>query len=418
YMDRKPRILGIVNHEPITNYLKKGFSTNQLIRYYNPAAYFDQVHIFACRDKPWTLTKNIHVHNLKFGFRAIIQLIYYVLFYKIDILRNFEAFHTHHITAEVKYLFKIPAIISLHDRIYPPTILAYDHILTYVESLRDTVIKTYNIKNVGLLLNRIDENLFKPGAYTKIPAEFKKYPNRIVTIARLIEAKNQEVIIRAMPLVLQKYPNTLLLLIGEGKARKKYHHLIKKLGLSTNIRIIGSKPQEIIVQYLNWCDFQVLIDESGNLGKALVETLVIGKPVIAIGHKGNSQYHLTDDFNAKMIHYKDAHNPKDIALAIIYMIENKEKFNRNKIRARAVREYGYVHLSNLEANFYEHVFKNYKFKKFTVLCPKIIEKGKLLLAFGPYKSFDLYYLIFTTTFLVFYKITIPAYKMIFILNIH
>ena len=78
------------------------------------------------------------------------------------------------ITAEIKNALKIPAIISLHDTLYPSTIRAFDYVITVVEWMKDAIINKYNYHNVRVLLNRIDENLFKPQKFTNIPSEFRK----------------------------------------------------------------------------------------------------------------------------------------------------------------------------------------------------------------------------------------------------
>ena len=320
--------------------------------------------------------------------KGILQAIRACIHYKVGILRNFQPLSTHYIVNEIKYTLKIPIIISLHDITYPPIILDYDHVITYVEWLKEIIIEKYGYKEVTVLLNRIDENFFKPGSFNRIPEEFNKFSKRIISIGRLKDSvKNQSSLIKAMAFVIKKYPDTLLLLIGDGTDRQKYEDLINELGLQNNIKLIGSHPQEMIVEYINWCDFHVLINDSGDIGKSLAETLVVGKPVVATGGKGNSKEHLTNGFNAKIVHYEHWHNPEIIASAIIDTIQNKHSFNLNAIRERAINEYGFEQLSRLEASIYNNVLKNYRIKASSFFLPNLKGKINLIQKIGPLRTF-------------------------------
>jgi glycosyltransferase involved in cell wall biosynthesis len=370
---KREQVLGVVNYEPITTYKKTGYSLKQLESYYNPAGYFDKVHIFACGDKNWNISEKVHVHPLYGKSLPIeLQLIKYCIKYNVSVLRNFEAFNTHYLTADIKQVLRIPAVISLHDVLYPFTILDYDHILTYVEWLREAVISEYGVENVTLLLNRIDENLFKPGIFANVPARFLGFSHRIVSIGRLEENyKNYSNLIKAMVYVIKKYPGTALLIFGKGKDHKNYQDMIDKLGLSQSVYLMGLHPQEMLVEYLNWSDFFALCNPYGDLGKPLAEAMLVGKPVVATGGKGNSKNHLIDGFNAKQVHYLDIYKPDVIASAICFVIENKSAFNPQAIRERAKNEYSFEALSKLEASVYYEVLKN----RWSFL-PKII-RGKV-----------------------------------------
>ncbi len=381
------KVLGVINYEPITAYLQKGFSPSQLISYYNPADYFDQVHIFACRDTEWRLSNKIQVHKLHSGFKAVIQLAFHLLRYKVNILRNYGAFKTLYLTAEVKYILQLPAIVSLHDRYYPKAILAYDYIFTYVEWLREKIIAHYKYPRVTLLLNRIDETLFKPGPYPNVRQDFSKSTHRIVSIGRLIDyGKNQTTLIEAMAKVVEAYPDTLLLLIGEGADKEKFQKLIKELDLTENIHLLGAQSQEMVVEYLNWSHFHILINNSGDLGKSLTESLVVGKPVVATGGKGNSRNHLIEDFNAKLVNFRDIYDSQSVASVLLDMIRDIDNFDSEKIRAHAIKDYSFNQLSNLEANLYAKTYKTFQRQLTSFIFPLLRGKPALWKVLRPFQG--------------------------------
>lgn len=353
---RHKKILGIVQYEPVTLAIKKGFLKSQLEDYYNPCGYFEEVHIFAYQDKDFDISPNIHVHGF-LDNKSSDELTYLCRKHRVKILRNYHVYWTHLLSLEVKKRLKIPAIISLHDnRFIYDTIAGYDHIFAYVEWLVEEMKKRFERNNISLLLNRIDHNLFKPLEDAGIPEELYNFNNRIVSSARLYEAhKNFSTVIRAMRKVVDKYPSTLLYIAGDGPDRNLYEKMIKKLGLENNIRLSRLHKQTELVKYLNWADFFVLVNTFGSSDKAITEALMVGKPVVATDRKGESILHLRNGFNARVVNWEKHKDPNTVAKAIMYMIEHKRDFDSTQIREHAIRVYNYDYWMNQEASVYKRL---------------------------------------------------------------
>lgn len=357
FPSRKKKVLGVVNWEPISLYLQKGYLKSQLDEYYNPCGYFDSVHIFAYRDDNFDISSKVHIHGFSDN-KSADELTYLCRKYRVKILRNYHVYWSHLLTLEVKKRLKIPAVISLHDSFFYDTIAGYDHIFAYVEWLVDEMKKKLGVDNISLLLNRIDQRLFKPLRATDLFGEFGVYDNKIVSASRLHEGhKNFSTVIRAMRKVVDKYPSTILCIMGEGRDKELYLNMIEDLQLRNNIKVIPFQKQSKVVEYLDRADFFVLVNNSGDIGKATAEALMVGKPVVATGGKGNSALHLRDGFNARLVPWEKHKDPDAVAEAVIYMIEHRAEFDTKAIREDAIKVYNYDYWMREEVSAYKRLMR-------------------------------------------------------------
>ena len=99
-------------------------------------------------------------------------------------------------------------------------------------------------------------------------------------VARLNEIKDQKTLIQAMPLVLAKYPNAELWLVGDGEQRENLTKLTDDLGLNDTVKFLGNRHD--IPELLGQMDvFAFSTTEAEGFGIALVEALAAGVPVVA-----------------------------------------------------------------------------------------------------------------------------------------
>lgn len=101
----------------------------------------------------------------------------------------------------------------------------------------------------------------------------------IGTVARLVPIKGHEFLLKAAPLVLQHYPNTTFLLIGDGPLRKKLENLAQQLNFFD--KIVFSGMREDIPRLLNAIDIFVLPSLNEGMGRVLIEAMVLAKPIVA-----------------------------------------------------------------------------------------------------------------------------------------
>jgi FkbM family methyltransferase len=123
----------------------------------------------------------------------------------------------------------------------------------------------------------------------------KRMPGKtveILTIARLTEKKGLKYSIAAVARVIKKYVDVNYSIIGDGEQKSELEALIKDLGCTDKIRLLGPQTQEEVVKHLQNAHTFVLSSvtaESGDaegLGVVLLEAQLCGVPVIATRHNG------------------------------------------------------------------------------------------------------------------------------------
>ncbi len=100
-----------------------------------------------------------------------------------------------------------------------------------------------------------------------------------VSIGRLVYQKAQWRLIEAMPAVIAEYPDTKLLIIGEGPLRPLLEARIRSLSLQESVFLIGIRKN--IFPYVARALAIVLPSFFESFGMVLIESLSVGRPVIA-----------------------------------------------------------------------------------------------------------------------------------------
>lgn len=103
----------------------------------------------------------------------------------------------------------------------------------------------------------------------------------ILFLGRIAKEKSIDVIIRAMPALLSKIPNAVLLIVGDGPERGNLEDLANTLQLSSHVIFAGAKPWVEIGQYYQLADVFVSASQSETQGLTFAEAMAGGIPVVA-----------------------------------------------------------------------------------------------------------------------------------------
>ncbi|MFC1674586.1 glycosyltransferase family 4 protein [Candidatus Omnitrophota bacterium] len=161
----------------------------------------------------------------------------------------------------------------------------------------------------------------------------------LLTVARLAERKNHQVVLRALPRVLEEFPNCAYVITGSGPTEKKLRMLIEELGLKQQVIFTGEIPLGEIHNYYNLADIFIMVNreipERGDVeGFALVflEAAAFKKPVIG-GRSGGVIESVEDGSTGILIN--DPLDPDEVAAAILKLLRDKELAATMGKRARA-----------------------------------------------------------------------------------
>ena len=99
------------------------------------------------------------------------------------------------------------------------------------------------------------------------------------TVGRLTAVKDQRTLIVAAKILVDRHPDLVVLLIGDGGLKGKLEAQTRDLGLEGRIRFLGWESD--VPELLNALDVFVLCSLNEGMGRALVEAMASGLPVVA-----------------------------------------------------------------------------------------------------------------------------------------
>jgi glycosyltransferase involved in cell wall biosynthesis len=180
---------------------------------------------------------------------------------------------------------------------------------------------------VKLLPLPIDTNLFRPSVDCSAVRQrwgLSETDKIIVFVGTLFEFSGLDGFIREMPQIVQRIPETKLLIVGDGAQRRKLESLVAELGLQRYVIITGFEPYQTMPQYMNAatvCINPFLVEnETKDIfpGK-VIQYISCGKATVATPLLGITTL-LPDE--SKGIVY--ASNAKEMAAKVVWLLESPE----------------------------------------------------------------------------------------------
>ena len=149
------------------------------------------------------------------------------------------------------------------------------------DDLRSLALRTSPLQLVDVIANGVDTNDFQPRAGRR------EGPLRILAVSRLIERKGLDILIRALPGILERQ-HVSLQIVGGGNLKDSLLNLAAGLGVAEAVTLTGYVPHERLPEIYNEADLFVLPSHAEGLSNALLEAMACGLPVIATDTGGSS----------------------------------------------------------------------------------------------------------------------------------
>jgi glycosyltransferase involved in cell wall biosynthesis len=287
--------------------------------------------------------------------------------------KRFDALHAHDLWANLlgvpaARLAGTPVVISsrryLEDlewhRPWRNKILGMLYRLsTYVvvnsSAVRTIVAQTYKVSSekIRVIYNGVNVNRF-----ARIQRNRKRLLPTVASDAKVVavvanmysRVKGHTHLIAAARVVCRVIPETIFLLVGDGRERPRLEQLVRDAGLENNFAFAGRR--EDIPELLACCDLSVLPSEAEAMPNALLEAMAAGLPAIATDVGGCPEI-IEDGVSGLLVPPRD---PEALSDAMLRILQNPSlaaalaRAGQERIRTR-------FNLDRLIADF-EHLYRN------------------------------------------------------------
>ena len=203
-----------------------------------------------------------------------------------------------------------------------------DMIATVTKSVLQNVLIYSAAKHnqVQCIYNGVDLNVFKPAGSKDICRRYDiaDDDNVIGLVSRLDRLKKQELLVEAAPAVLEKYPNTYFILVGDETPSKTgigykniLTELIERKNLANHFKFISFTPN--ITEIYGLFDIVVLTTPKETFGMVLVEAMAMGIPVIGTDAGGVKDI-IDDGINGLLF---EPDNAQELSECIVTLLADK-----------------------------------------------------------------------------------------------
>lgn len=230
--------------------------------------------------------------------------------YKIAKEENFDLIHTHTefgmglIGKYVAYRLKIPTIHTYHTM--------YEKYLHYIAN--GHLVRPQHVKALSKYFCNQSNGIIAPGQTMRdiLEGYTIKTPIRVIptgvhipprnadlrqsmreqlglqnselvllSLSRLAHEKSLDKLIAAMPEILETFPTTQLVFVGDGPARESLEKQVAKLDITNNVVFVGEINNDDVYRYYQMADIYVNASTTETQGLTYLESVVNGLPIIA-----------------------------------------------------------------------------------------------------------------------------------------
>jgi len=214
-------------------------------------------------------------------------------------------------------------------------------VLVQSPELREIVRETCSIDDERLVLfpNGVDTNVFKPEINSSGLREKLGFLNKTVVLflGGLYRQRHPELLVDALPKVIDKAKEVQLLFVGEGPEKPNLVSLANRLGVREQVRFLNSIGHGLVPELISLADVTIgPLSVSprptiyGSTPLTVLEYMACGKPVV-VSDGAVSKSLISDEHTGVVVPPNDIHG---LSSAIIRLIEDKRFSNRVARNAR------------------------------------------------------------------------------------
>lgn len=231
------------------------------------------------------IDKKVHIHKVDRPKGS--KNPYYIIKLNILLLKiNPNVIHTHNASIiKLLLLTKAPKVITIHDTGLDTQLLKkYNSIVSISDAVYQDIKVRSHIES-SVIENGIVVNNISYRNYNLEPTS--KRPYKIIQVSRLsLPKKGQDILIRAVSILIKKQYDIELTFIGDGKSKKELENLAENENISSRVHFLGIKTRNYI--YSQLCKYDLFVQPSRNegFGLTVAEAIASGIPVLVSDIEG------------------------------------------------------------------------------------------------------------------------------------
>lgn len=211
--------------------------------------------------------------------------------FKPDIVHaHLESFYSilYCVFEKCKYIFTIH---SFPDRIMTKQFV---FLLNILKRMKKLVLigcaKCVSVKSIEILgdsFAKCTNTVYNPIDYAAFDIKKSRNGNVFLHVGRMNPIKNQSLLIEAFSEFATKFPNSYLLMVGDGELRKELENQVSVLNMKNNIIFLGNRPD--MGNIMSKSDCFILTSKSECCPMSILEAMASELPVISTDVGGISE---------------------------------------------------------------------------------------------------------------------------------
>jgi glycosyltransferase involved in cell wall biosynthesis len=241
------------------------------------------------------------------GVASLLELFYHVIPFT-KVFRRYDVVHVHAVNkfgslaTIVGRLIGKPTVVTVHrgdvlssrDPVHKPlrwlALKVASCVIPVSESTKALVLALGAIGEKMIVVpNAVDESVFRSRSRIEcrmqlaLPLDSKV----ILAVGNLERRKGFELIVRALPSILQEVPSAMLIIVGDGPEKTTLVKLVETGGLQTSVLLVGRVPTSVLSLIYSAADIFVLPSCHEGQPVVLLEAMASALPIVATRVPGN-----------------------------------------------------------------------------------------------------------------------------------
>ncbi|MDA9472422.1 glycosyltransferase family 4 protein [Enterococcus sp. 5H] len=174
----------------------------------------------------------------------------------------------------------------------------------------------------------------------------------LLSLSRISYEKNIQAILHGLPKIIERFPTTNLVIVGDGPYVDKLRSLAEELEIDANVQFVGEVPNDQVAIYYKAADYFVSASTSETQGLTYTEAMASGTPCVV---EGNAYLNNLFDHETLGVTFK---SDADFSQAFIDYVESGIKPD-DLILKEKLYEISATNFGNLMFEFYEDMINYY-----------------------------------------------------------